>query len=111
MSVPSADQIKKSFPEDPLDKIHGEPTYETITTLHRTLNSNALSVHTTSGGGNHEYLGLTINNASYITLTVSAFIPPTNSGPVPIIPLGQTAAHIAQLEISTQRKSANFQRI
>ena len=98
MSVPSADQIKKSFPEDPLDKIHGEPTYETIATLHRTLNSNASSVHTTAGGGNHGYLGLTINNASYITLTGAMFIPPTNPGPVPVIPLGQTGAQIAELE-------------
>ena len=53
MSVPSANQIKKNFPEDLLDKIHGEPTYETITTLNKTLNSDALSVYKTSGGGNH----------------------------------------------------------
>ena len=98
MSVPSADQIKKSFPEDPLTEIHGEPTYETIASLHRTLNSNASSVHTTVGGGNHGYLGLTVNGPSYITLTGSAFIPPTNPGPVPIIPPGLSAAQIAEME-------------
>ena len=88
MSVPSAEQIIKSFLEDLLDKIYGAPTYKTIGTFHRTLNSNASLVHTTPGGGNHGYLGITLNGSSYITLTISAFIPPTNPGPLLIIPLG-----------------------
>jgi hypothetical protein len=50
--------------------IIGEPTYETIAALKRCLQSNALSIKCTLGGGRHGYLALMIvSDEMYATLS------------------------------------------
>ena len=94
----TVDNIKENFPEDPIPRIQGEPSFETIAEVHRVLNSNASSVPTMLGGGRHGYLGLTITHAAYVTLTGQAFVYPINPGPVPVVPANSRAARIAEIE-------------
>ena len=44
-----------------LTKIHGEPTFEVIRTLHRELMVNAQTVHSDLGGGEFGHLGLVLS--------------------------------------------------
>jgi hypothetical protein len=94
----SADAIRDSFPKKDLPKISGEPDYESIKALTRVLNANAMSKQTILGGGQHGYLGLTMNHNRYNTLTGQAFVPPINPGPLPIIPANADGPQIAAIE-------------
>ena len=105
----TVDSIKENFPEDPIPTINGEPTFESIATAHRVLNSNAASVQTLLGGGNHGYLGLTVEHAQYTTLTGSAFIFPVNPGPVPVFPASISANRAKEIE-NTHREALRLYR-
>ena len=94
----TVDNIKENFPEDPIPRIQGEPSFETIAEAHRVLNSNASSVPTILGGGRHGYLGLTVTHAAYVNLTGQAFVYPVNPGPFPIVPANARLARIAEIE-------------
>jgi hypothetical protein len=70
-SVPTVDSILESFPTNPLTKIHGRPTYDSLNELRNELKSNASSIPTSRGGGGHGYLGLILSADDYNTLLVN----------------------------------------
>ena len=74
-----------------LDKIHGEPTYETLKKLKKQLKANALSVPSTLGGGNHGLLGLVLTQQEYARISNAQFQVPVRPGPLLIPPF--TAQH------------------
>ena len=96
-SAPSVDAIRESFPFSTIPPQTGQPTYESIRAVHMKLKSNAASIPSTLGGGNHGLLGLILADPVYHTFTGHHFNIPVNPGAVPIIPPGQTAAQIGEL--------------
>ena len=85
-TVPSVETIKEGFPYPSLPKQTGEPTYESIYSLHTLLKANAASISSELGGGAHGLLGLVLDGALYQTLTGLAFARPANPGNTPIFP-------------------------
>jgi len=79
------EEIKEYFPHPHIPAQPGMPTFEIIAAIHRKLKSNAASVTSTLGGGNHGLLGLTILPATYQTVTGHVFVAPVNPGSLPII--------------------------
>jgi hypothetical protein len=75
-SVPTVDSILESFPTNPLTKIHGRPTYDTLNELRNELKSNASSIPTSRGGGGHGYLGLILSADDYNNAVGQPFDPP-----------------------------------
>jgi hypothetical protein len=85
----SVDKILDGFPIQTLPQIVGEPTYTSLTTLHKLLKTNAASVETTRGGGLLGHLALVMPPAAYnIRSGGQAFIPAVNPGPIYQVPVG-----------------------
>ena len=76
-----------------LDKIHGEPTYNTLKTLKKQLKANGMSVLSDLGGGQFGHLGLVLSPAEYALISNVPYVRPQHPGPL-IIPAG-TAHHEA----------------
>jgi hypothetical protein len=95
-SIPSPEDFIASFP-NPVTKIEGPPTYDSLTELRNTLKANAATVASHCGGGNNGYLGLVVSGAIYATIDPTAFTIPDNPGPQPIIPHATTAAQVRSL--------------
>ena len=64
-----------------MDKIHGEPNYESLKTLKKQLKANALSVSSTLGGGNFGLLGLVLTDPEYARISNDQFVEPVRPGP------------------------------
>ena len=88
-SIQSVDDIRSVFLESTVQKMIGEPTYESIKALHKILKSNNASIATTLGGGNHGHLGLVLQPALYTVVTGSNYTAPNNPGATPNIPKQQ----------------------
>ena len=73
---------KSLFQYPTLDKIHGQPTLDTILHLVRQLKINAQSIPTTIGGGQLGYLGLVISQQAYNSIpNAIPFQRPQHPGP------------------------------
>ena len=105
ISIPGVDDIRSGFPQPTVPKIEGEPSYETIQSVHDILKSNAASVQTTLGGGTHGHLGLVILPALYLVVTGHDFVAPANPGSTPTIPNGATNA---QIGVITRQFNAEY---
>ena len=82
-TLTSVDKITDSFPQPTVTAIHGEPTYETLTELARSLKANAASIDTELGGGDLGHLALTVSTADYATFAPGTpFDEPDNPGPM-----------------------------
>ena len=92
------EQYIESFPNSTFPKIEGEPTYEKIKQIHKLAAENAASIETTRGGGRHGYLAIVLDPNTYLTLTGTTFMPPTNLGLVPIIAGTTCTAQVAAQE-------------
>lgn len=69
------------FQDQTLDKIHGEPTLDTLLHLFKQLKINAQSVPTTLRGGQLGYLALVLTQDEYnAILNTVPFVRPTNPG-------------------------------
>lgn len=66
------DYRARFFEYKDLDKIHGQPTIDSIVRHLRQTKRNAQRVHTTLGGGQLGYLALVISTADYNTIPNSA---------------------------------------
>ena len=90
---------KDSYFENPvLTAIRGEPTYETLHHIKNELKSNASSVPTTLGGGNHGYLCMILASAEYRRIApTDTFTRPQNPGVLVPNP-SSTAAQIVSAE-------------
>ena len=96
---------EKYFEYKNLDKIHGQPTIDTIAKLLRQTKRNAQRVPTVLGGGQFGYLALVINTHSYNSIPGSAcFIRPLDPGTfTPTHPIGIRAAPLTAADIATQK--------
>ena len=95
----------KYFEYKDLDKIHGQPTIDTIAKLLRQVKRNAQRVPTVLGGGQFGYLALVIEVASYNTIHGSApFIRPHDPGIfTPDHPIGVRAIPLTAADIAAQK--------
>ena len=86
--------VETYFQIKDLQKIHGEPNFETLKILRNQIKANAGSVATQLGGGTLGYLGLLLSVAEYARAAPGTpFVRPPNPG-VLVIPPG-TAQHAA----------------
>jgi hypothetical protein len=78
------------LPTNPLTKIHGRPTYDTLNELRNELKSNASSIPTSRGGGGHGYLGLILSADDYNNAVGQPFnlpvAPPLQPNILPVPP-------------------------
>lgn len=82
------------YPE--LTRIHGEPTTANLITLQREIRANAITVHTTLGGGHHGHLGLVCSAATYATIpNTQVYVRPIAPGAL-ALEQGLTQYQIAQ---------------
>jgi hypothetical protein len=93
----TVDEITRAFPFQTSPKVNGQPTYETITTIHSKLKVNATTIPTPLGGGRHGHLGLILPNTTYKEITNAVFECPANPGIHPTIRDNATQARIAEL--------------
>jgi hypothetical protein len=95
-SLTSVDKILQSFPLQDVPPLVGEPTFDSINSLHRILKANAASVPSALGGGVLGHLALVIPPTEYATLCPTPFTTPINPGPTPVHAIaGATAAQLA----------------
>ena len=66
------------FTNKEITKISGEPTYYTLQNLHKQIKSNAASVPSTLGGGQHGHLGLVLDPLKYQTISLISFHQPVD---------------------------------
>ena len=99
------DYCARFFEYKDLEKIHGQPTIDSIARLLRQIKRNAQRVHTTLGGGQLGYLALVLSTVDYNTIPNSAhFNRPTDPGvfsPAPIGPVLRGAQPLSAAEIAT----------
>jgi hypothetical protein len=92
--------IAQSFPITtitPIANILHRPSYASLRIAQTELNSNAASVHSNLGGGEHGHLVLTIPTAEYLILTEDTpFNIPENPPAQPIHPAGATISVITE---------------
>ena len=97
MTGTTVEQIREGFHYPTLDRQPGLPSYNTINSVHTLLKTNAASVPSQLGGGQHGLLGLVLNNEIFQKLTGTDFIKPSNPGTVATIPTGSTGPQIDNL--------------
>ena len=76
----SVDYATTYFEFPVVDKIHGEPSYETLKKLKKQLKANALAVPSTLGGGNFGLLGLVLTDPEYARISNEQFVEPNHPG-------------------------------
>ena len=79
-----------------LTKIHGAPTYKTLTTLKKELKANAQSVGCNLGGGAHGHLGLILTPNEYATVSNTPYEAPHFPAPLDFARNIETAAAVQQ---------------
>ena len=80
--IPFKNYRTSYFQYPTLDKIHGQPTLDTILHLQKQIKINAQSVPTTLGGGQLGYLALVLPRTSYDAIpNAGRFDRPTDPGP------------------------------
>ena len=97
MSSITVEAMLESFPNNPVTKIEGEPSYQALRTLETELIQNASSIFTELGGGGHGYLGLLLSSAKHLEITGHDFSRHPNPGPIPTFPANPTQPQIAQM--------------
>ena len=85
VSAPSVDKLVEIFENPSILAIGGEPTYATLHSMHKLLDSNTASVNTNLGCGTLVHLCLTLSPTVYATLLTKQVVPPTNPRARPLI--------------------------
>ena len=93
------------FPQ--LDKIHGAPTFESLSRLKRQLKANAQSVASDLGGGAHGHLGLVLSPAEYRSVSATPYQMPPLPGPL-TIPRGSDSAEAVRRREAHHEKLRKF---
>ena len=102
--------IREGFPYSSINKQPGLPTYAIISEVHKKLKTHSASVRSNLGRGEHNLLGLTLQDRTYTTLTRVPFVLPTNIGTVPTILTGSSGPQISQLERAQKKVFTNVKR-
>ena len=98
------------FETKDLAPICGEPTADTLLRLTNELKTNARSVLSHLGGGNHGHLGLILSPADYAFLSDVPFDRPDHPGPL-VIPPGTTQHMSATLRDAHQEAIRVFREV
>jgi hypothetical protein len=77
----SFEYIVSGMEHQELIAITGRPKYEPVNTIHRQINSNALSVESQRGGA-HGLLGQIMTPAAYLTVIAIPYTNPPNTRPL-----------------------------
>eukprot|EP00957_Ditylum_brightwellii_P106495 8125055-Ditylum_brightwellii.AAC.1 len=84
--APTVEETINNFPNPPVPRITGEPTYDTIHAVHKILQENAAFVHSNKGGSVHGHLALVLTPVHYQQVTRHVFAAPAHPGPNPTNP-------------------------
>jgi hypothetical protein len=76
MKYATVEDVIASFPHPVLPPVQGEPDYQTIHTIRKSLQANSRAIDTHLGGGTLGHLGLIVSDASYAMIA-----PETDAGP------------------------------
>jgi hypothetical protein len=76
MKYATVEDVIASFPHPVLPTVQGEPDYQTIHTVRKSLQANSRAIVTHLGGGTLGHLGLIVSYASYAMIS-----PATDAGP------------------------------
>jgi hypothetical protein len=76
MKYATVEDIIASFPHPILPTVQGEPYYQTIHDIRKSLQANSRAIDTHLGGGTLGHLGLIVSDASYAMIA-----PETDAGP------------------------------
>jgi phage gp36-like protein len=76
MKYATVEDVIASFPHPVLSTVQGEPDYQTIHAIRKSLQANSRAVDTHLGGGNLGHLGLIVSDESYEMIA-----PATDAGP------------------------------
>jgi hypothetical protein len=76
MKYATVEEVITSFPHPVLPTVQGEPDYQTMHAIRKSLLANSRAIDTHLGGGTLEHLGLIISDASYAMIS-----PTTDAGP------------------------------
>ena len=106
----SVESIRSAFEHQTIQPYTGEPDYDAIKSVHNKLKANAASIPSTLGGGNHGLLGLIMYDATYLLVSNTAFLHPTNPGLLFHIPTNATATISYELVRQHRRYSKCFTR-
>jgi hypothetical protein len=76
MKYTTVADVIASLPHPVLPTVQGEPDYQTIHAIRKTLQANSRAIDTHLGGGTLGHLGLIVSDASYAMIA-----PATDAGP------------------------------
>ena len=108
MAATSVDKLVESFKNPTIPLIDGKPTYATIHSLHKLLNSNTASVSTNLGCGTLGHLCFTLSLTFYTTLLATRVVPPPNSVATPVIPAGATGPKASSIRYAHNAATLAF---
>ena len=74
--------IRERMPHPWITRIIGEPDYQSLDKIYKQIKANAVSIHSTLGGGNYGHLGMIVNPTTYARNSATAWIQPTHPGPL-----------------------------
>jgi hypothetical protein len=77
MKYATAEGVIASFPHPVLPTVQGEPDYQTIHAIRKSLQANSRAIDTHLGGGTLGHLGLIVSDAYYAMIA-----PATDAGPI-----------------------------
>ena len=105
---PDPKNIRESFPNPTIPKIHRTPHYFSIAKAHAPINENTTSVYPSRGNPDHRHYILTASDAKYLLRSGIAFIVPFNPGVHPIVSPGATDAQIAHAKREHEESTREF---
>jgi hypothetical protein len=65
MKYATIEDVISSLPHPVLPTVQGQPDYQKIHTIRKSLQENSRAIYTHLGGGNLGHLGLIVSDASY----------------------------------------------
>jgi hypothetical protein len=80
----SVESIIAKFPIKSLPVITGEPDYALVNDMMQDLYTNAASLPTTLGGGQHGHIGIVMSPILYATISAVPYNQPVDPGPEPL---------------------------
>jgi hypothetical protein len=112
MKYATVEDVIASFPHPILPTVQGEPDYQTIHAIRKSLQENSRAIDTHLGGGTLGHLGLIVSDASYAMISpekdagTTLWVSPTASGRAPANTDGtaaqiSAARHIWEEEVQT----------
>ena len=107
MTTNMVDYRNTVFEHPTVTKIHGEPTFEGIRTIHKELMINAQTVYSDLGGGAHGHLGLVLSPRRYALLSNADYVRPQHPGQL-VIPPGTTQHMVRTLKDQHEQRLKTF---